>query len=99
MAAALAAAAALHIAGPARAAPVGPVQNAITTERAALQEVDYRPYRHCHRNRWGRKWCHGGRRHGYYNYGPSVGLYFGRRHHHHRHFRRHHHRGHHHHRR
>ncbi|WP_296204560.1 hypothetical protein, partial [uncultured Hyphomicrobium sp.] len=85
--AAVIAAAALQFAGVANAAPVGPVQNAVTTERANLQSVDYRPYRHCHRARSGKKWCHGGaqRRYGYYGYGPGVNLYIGRgyRHHHH----------------
>jgi hypothetical protein len=95
--AAVMAAASLQIAGTANAAPVGPVQNAVTTESANLQSVDYRPYRHCHRNKWGKKWCHGGahRRHGYYGYGPSVNLYIGRGHRHHHHGHRHHgHRGH-----
>lgn len=91
------AAASLHLAGPASAAPVGPVQNAVKTEGVNLQQVDYRPYRHCHRNKWGRKWCHGGkhRRHGYYGYGPSFGVYIGRGHRHHHHHGHHHrHRGH-----
>ncbi|MBX9861976.1 MAG: hypothetical protein K2Y42_04420 [Hyphomicrobium sp.] len=93
--AAVIAAAALQFAGVANAAPVGPVQNAVTTERANLQSVDYRPYRHCHRARSGKKWCHGGaqRRYGYYGYGPGVNLYIGRgyrHHHHHHHHHRHH---------
>lgn len=93
--AAVIAAAALQFAGVANAAPVGPVQNAVTTERANIQSVDYRPYRHCHRARSGKKWCHGGaqRRYGYYGYGPGVNLYIGRgyrHHHHHHHHHRHH---------
>lgn len=28
-----------------------------------LEQVHWRRYRHCHRNRWGRRYCHGGRRH------------------------------------
>jgi hypothetical protein len=90
LAAALAAASLL--ASPASAAPVGPIQKGLATERMNLQTVDYRPYRHCHRNKWGRKWCHGGkhRRHGYYRSGPSFGVYIGRGHRHHHHHHRHH---------
>ena len=79
--------ASLSFAGSAGAAPVGPIQNAMTTEKVDLQTVHYRPYRHCHR-RWGRRWCHGG-----YSYGPSINFYFGRGHRH-RHFGHRHHRHH-----
>lgn len=89
LAAALAVAS-LQLASPVSAAPVGPIQKGLTTERTNLQTVDYRPYRHCHRNKWGRKWCHGGkhRRHGYYGSRPGFGVYIGRGHRHHGHHRR-----------
>lgn len=91
--AAVLAAASLHLGGAsANAAPVGPIQKAADTQRSDLQQVDWRPYRHCHR-RHGRKWCHGGaanRGYGYYGYRPGVSLYIGPRYKHHRHYRRHH---------
>jgi hypothetical protein len=92
--AAVLAAVSLHFGGTtANAAPVGALQQTMKVERPELQQVDWRPYRHCHR-RHGRKWCHGGaRRHGYYGYQPGVQLFVGPRrghHHHHRHHRRHH---------
>lgn len=71
----------------ANAAPVGGLKPAVNVERSALQQVDWRPYRHCHR-RYGRRWCHGGRRYGYYGYNPGFSIYVGPRHRHH-HFRRH----------
>lgn len=90
------AAASLSLGGTANAAPVGAIGKAISTDQStSLQQVHYRRYRHCHRNRYGRRWCHGGyRRHGYYGYGygPGVSLYIGPRyghHHRHRHGRRH----------
>lgn len=86
------AAASLQFGGAAaNAAPVGAIQQAIKGDRAELQQVDWRPYRHCHR-RHGRKWCHGGQRYGYYGYNPGVSVFIGRprHHHHHRHHHRHH---------
>lgn len=96
LAAALAAAS-LSFGGSAGASPVGAIGKAVSTDHVNLQQVDWRPYRHCHW-RHGRRWCHGGRRHSGY-YGPGVSLYFGRgwghRHHHHRHHGHHHFRRHH----
>ncbi len=93
------AAASLTLGGTANAAPVGAIGKAVSTQQTStLQQVDYRPYRHCHRGKYGRRWCHGGyRRYGYYDgYQPGFSLYigprFGHRHHHHRHH--HHHRRH-----
>lgn len=89
------AAASLSFGGAANAAPVGPIGKALATEQMNLQQVHYRPYRHCHR-RYGRRWCHGGyRRHGYYGYGyrPGFSIFIGpryghyHRHRHHRHWR------------
>jgi hypothetical protein len=87
------AAASLTLGGTASAAPVGAIGKAVSTEQTnTLQQVHYRPYRHCHRGRYGRRWCHGGyRRYGYYG-GPGVSLYIGPRwghHHRHRHWRHH----------
>jgi hypothetical protein len=76
---------------PANAAPlsnVGGLKDAGTT--TSLQQVHYRPYRHCHW-RHGYRRCHGGYGYRYgYGYGPGVYLNFGgrRHHHHHRHHRR-----------
>lgn len=84
MIAAVFAVAALQFGG--TAANAGPVvagfAKSTVVDRAELQQVHYRPYRHCHW-RWGRRYCHGG-------YRPGVGLYFGpgyRHRYHHRHHR------------
>ncbi|WP_139247811.1 hypothetical protein [Hyphomicrobium sp. CS1GBMeth3] len=85
------AAASLSFGGAANAAPVGPIGKALATEQINLEQVHYRPYRHCHR-RYGRRFCHGGYRR--YGYGPGIGIYIGPRYghfhrhrHHHRHWR------------
>ena len=51
---------------------------------SAVEKIDYRSYRHCHkRKRHGRwyRWCHGPHYgSGYYPYyGPGINLYFGPR--------------------
>jgi hypothetical protein len=91
------AAAALAFGGSANAAPVSALGKAVSPDATGtLQMVDYRPYRHCHRGRYGRRWCHGGYyRNDYYDYGyrPGFSLYLGPRyghHHRHRHWRHHH---------
>jgi hypothetical protein len=90
--AAVIAAASLHFGGTAaNAAPVGALKQTINVERTELQQIDWRPYRHCHRRHW-RKWCHGGRRYGYYNSSPGFSIYIGRPRHGHRHHHRRHHR-------
>ncbi len=88
------AAASLSLGGNANAAPVGAIGKAVSTEQTNnLQQVHYRSYRHCHRGKYGRRWCHSGyRRYGYYDYGyqPGFSIYIGPRfghHHRHRHWR------------
>jgi hypothetical protein len=66
--------------------PAAGLAKSIAVDQTGLQQVHWRPYRHCHW-RWGRRYCHGG-------YRPRVGLYFGPGYyygyrHHHRHFRHH----------
>jgi hypothetical protein len=74
---------------PASAAPVGAnaLQGAATKFDPAASKVHYRRHRHCHW-RYGRRHCHGKRFYRDSWYGPSVGIYFGKK----RHYRHHHHR-------
>jgi len=86
MIAAIVGAAALHIGGAgAMAAPMAGFGTSVVVDGAALEQVHWRPYRHCHW-RWGRRYCHGA----YHR--PGVRLFYGPRHH--RHHRDHHRRWH-----
>lgn len=76
------------LAAPASAAPVGLSQTKGYSTNTAVQKVEWRPYRHCHR-RYGRRWCHGGRRYDRWGGGPGINIYIGtgRKDHRHRHRR------------
>lgn len=68
---------------PANALPKAPMGVGTAAEESAVQPVHYRGWRHCHwRN--GNRYCHGGRRSGYWG-GPrfsiDIGPGWGRRHH------------------
>lgn len=69
---------ALGMAAPASAAPLGAATAAAVQPAATngIEKVHYRRYRHCH-YRYGKRWCHGGKR--YYNgyYSPGVNIYIG----------------------
>lgn len=76
--------AALAVATPASAAPIGAaaLKGVTTNIDSAASKVHYRRYRHCHR-RYGRRRCHGRRHYRSGRYGwPGFGIYFGKRHHH-----------------
>ena len=50
------------IASPAAAAPLGAgTAKAATPAGSVAEKFHWRPYRHCHRCRYGRRYCHGGR--------------------------------------
>ena len=91
----IAAVAALCIGGalatPASAAPAGLSHTKGYTTSTAVEKVNWRPYRHCHR-RYGRRRCHGGRRYNRWGGGPGVNIYLGTGGKHHRRHRRGHHR-------
>jgi hypothetical protein len=56
------AAATAGFSAPASAAPAVPALGTeLTTTTLGAENIDWRPYRHCHGPRWNR-WCHGGRR-------------------------------------
>jgi hypothetical protein len=63
------------LATPATAAPAGLTHTKGYTTNARVERVDWRPYRHCHR-RYGRRWCHGGRRYNRWG-GPGINIYIG----------------------
>jgi hypothetical protein len=66
--------AALVMATPSQASPLGAATSLKIEGTAAAQPVHWRGYRHCHW-RMGDRWCHGGRY--YRSRGPGVRLYIG----------------------
>ena len=71
------------LATPASAAPSGLSHTKGYTTNTAVEKVNWRPYRHCHR-RYGRRWCHGGRRYNRWGGSPGINVFIGtggRKHH------------------